>query len=45
MFSVLNRAGKELKAAGSGTLFTEVNGLATGGLYGHMRNPMYDSAT
>ena len=38
---VLNPAGGELKAAGSGTLFTPVNGLATTGIYESTRNPMY----
>lgn len=40
-FLVLNKAGGELKAAGSGTLFTPVGGLATSGIYKHTRNPMY----
>ena len=38
---VLHQAGTELAAAGSGTLFTPVNGLATTGIYEITRNPMY----
>lgn len=39
-FVVLDLAGGELAKAGSGTLFTEVNGLATEGIYTITRNPM-----
>jgi|Transcript_32061 protein-S-isoprenylcysteine O-methyltransferase Ste14 len=38
---VVRTAGDELDSAGSGTLFTPVGGLATGGLYQYTRNPMY----
>lgn len=40
-YILVNQAGNELKAAGSGTLFVPVGGLATGGLYEITRNPMY----
>ena len=40
-YSLVTQAGSELKFAGSGTLFTPVGGLATGGLYQYTRNPMY----
>ena len=38
---LLDAAGPELAAAGSGTFFTPVGGLATSGIYASMRNPMY----
>ena len=37
-FLVLDKAGGELKAAGSGTLFTPVGGLAVDGIYQMTRN-------
>ena len=42
-FVVLDGAGGELSKAGSGTLFTPVEGLATEGLYAVTRNPMYSA--
>ena len=36
-------AGGELASSGSGTMFTPVGGLATGGIYQVTRNPMYVS--
>lgn len=38
---MLGQAGKELEKSGSGTAFTPVSGLATGGAYRYTRNPMY----
>jgi protein-S-isoprenylcysteine O-methyltransferase Ste14 len=42
-FVVLDGAGGDLKKAGSGTLFTTVDGLATEGLFAITRNPMYSA--
>jgi protein-S-isoprenylcysteine O-methyltransferase Ste14 len=40
---LLKKAGGDLESAGSGTFFTPVGGLATGGFYQFSRNPMYAS--
>ena len=41
--SIADAAGKALEDAGSGVMFTEVNGLATDWPFDSVRNPMYST--